>query len=557
MLYSSQIDTQSLIFSRVNFLEMNRTLRFDFVIVGAGSAGCVLANRLSASGRHSVAVLEAGGKDSSPWIHIPVGYFKTMGDPRTDWCLSTEPDPGLNGRSIGWPRGKVLGGSSSINGLLYVRGQALDYDHWRQLGNAGWAWEDVLPYFKRAESWEHGADEYRGGDGPLAVTESRVRREIIDAWVEAAVNAGFARARDYNGATQEGVGYYQMTMSRGRRCSTAVAYLRPAMRRKNLTVLTRAHTRRIELEGPRATAVEALIDGRPVRIEAACEIVLSAGAIGSPHLLMLSGIGPPEQLAEHGIETRHALPGVGQNLQDHLQARPVYRCTASTINVEIGSLFCKATVAVRYLVTRSGPMAMAASLGAGFVKSRDDLEEPDLQFHVQPFSKTDMSNPDPDRFSAFTVSVLQLRPESVGEIRLCSRRSEDPPAIHPNYLAASKDQETIVEGIRVARRLSRIEPLKSLITVEHAPGPDVADEDYDALLEWARDTATTIYHPTGTCKMGPDPFAVVDERLRVHGIAGLRVADCSIMPRIVSGNTNAPAIMIAEKASDMILADSG
>jgi choline dehydrogenase len=311
-------------------------VRFDYVIVGAGSAGCVLANRLSASGRHSVALLEAGPRDDYPWIHIPVGYFKTMGNPRTDWCFSTEPDPGLNGRSIPWPRGRVLGGSSSINGLLYVRGQPLDYDHWRQLGNAGWAWNDVLPYFRRAESWEGGADDHRGGDGPLAVQESRVRREIIDAWIESAINAGYPRTGDYNGPRQEGVGYYQMTIRGGRRCSTAVAYLRPVLRRNSLTVFTGAHARRIVLDGHRAVAVESDIEGRPVRVEAAREIILSAGAIGSPHLLMLSGIGPADHLSDHGIQVRHALAGVGKNLQDHLQARPVYRCTASTINVRRG-----------------------------------------------------------------------------------------------------------------------------------------------------------------------------------------------------------------------------
>ena len=466
------------------------TLKFDYVIVGAGSAGCVLANRLSANGRYSVALLEAGGKDSSPWIHVPVGYFKNIGNPKTDWCYQTEPDPGLNGRSIGWPRGKVLGGSSSINGLLYVRGQPLDYDHWRQLGNAGWAWKDVLPYFKRSESWELGADEYRGEDGPLAVTESRVRREIIDAWLDAAINVGYKKAADYNGVDQEGVAYYQMTMRNGRRCSSAVAYLRPAMGRDNLTVFTGAQALRVDIENECAKAVEAVIENRPTRIEANREIVLSAGAIGSPQLLMLSGVGPAEHLDEHGIVVKKNLPGVGKNLQDHLQARPVYRTSASTINIEVGNLFKKAMIGLRYLATRGGPMAMAASLGAGFLKSRPELEQPDIQFHVQPFSKTDMSNPDPDAFSAFTMSVLQLRPESAGELRLKSSSPEDYPAIHPNYLATRKDQETIVEGIRMARRIARAEPLKSLIIEEHDPGRTVSDDDYDGLLDWARSTAT-------------------------------------------------------------------
>ena len=532
------------------------SMLFDYIVVGAGSAGCVLANRLSADGKNSVALLEAGDKDSYPWIHVPVGYFKTMGNPRTDWCYQTEPDPGLNGRSINWPRGKVLGGSSSINGLLYVRGQALDYDNWRQLGNSGWAWDDVLPYFQRAESWEGGSDDVRGGGGPLSVIESKVRRGVIDAWVESAVNAGYPRAEDYNGSSQEGVGYFQMTMRDGRRCSSAVAYLHPAMHRKNLTVFTRAHTHQVLFEGNRAIGVDVQLDNRRVQIKANKEIVLAAGAIGSPQLLMLSGLGPEEHLREHGITPVHALPGVGKNLQDHLQARPVYKCTASTINIETNSLLKKALIGARYVFTRGGPMAMAASLGAGFLKSHPSLEQPDIQFHVQPFSKSDMANPDPDAFSAFTASVLQLRPESTGELLLKSASSMDYPAIHPNYLATRTDQDTIVAGIRMARQIARIEPLKDLVTTEHAPGPELPDEDYDGLLDWARNTSTTIFHPTGTCKMGTDPMAVVNERLQVHGVSGLRVADCSIMPRIVSGNTNAPAIMIGEKASDMVLADS-
>jgi choline dehydrogenase len=530
-------------------------MEFDYVIIGAGSAGCVLANRLSADKNNTVALLEAGGVDSYPWIHIPVGYFKTMGNPRTDWSYKTEHDAGLNGRSITWPRGKVLGGSSSINGLLYVRGQALDYDGWRQLGNAGWAWEDVLPYFKRAETYDQGGDEHRGASGPLSVSASRVKRDIIDAWIEAANQAGFRTNDDYNGAEQEGVGYFQMTMRDGRRCSAAVAYLHPVDYRSNLTVLTKTPAQRLILEGKRVVGVEALVDGEKVTVRARKEVILSAGAIASPQLLMVSGIGGAAQLSEHDIEVRHELRGVGQNLQDHLQARPVYRCTASTINVEVNSLFKQAVIGARYMFTRTGPMAMAASLGAGFVKSRPELESPDIQFHVQPFSKSDMANKDPDSFSAFTMSVLQLRPESTGEIKLKSPHMADYPAIHPNYLATRNDQNTIVAGIRVARDIAECEPLSSLITAEHAPGPSIASDDYDGLLNWARDTATTIFHPTGTCKMGNDEAAVVDDRLRVHGLAGLRIADCSIMPRIVSGNTNAPAIMIGEKAADMILAE--
>ena len=530
-------------------------MEFDYVIVGAGSAGCVLANRLSADGRHRVALLEAGGRDNYPWIHVPVGYFKTMGNPRTDWGYVTEPDPGLNGRSLRWPRGRVLGGSSSINGLLYVRGQAADYDRWRQMGNRGWGWDDVLPLFMRAESYAGGDPAIRGRSGPLSVSDSRVRREIVDRYLDAAVNAGYPRTPDYNGARQEGVGHFQLTIRNGRRCSSAVAYLNPAKSRPNLTVLTDAPAHRVVFEGRRAVAVEVRRGERIETIRATREIVLSAGAIGSPQLLMVSGIGGPDELKAHGIGVVAALPGVGRNLQDHLQARPVFRTTLSTINTEISNLVKQGFIALHYLATRTGPMTMAASLGTAFLKTRPDLAEPDIQFHVQPFSASEKINK-PHDFNAFTASVLQLRPESTGRIALRSADMRDHPAIHPNYLATKTDQDTIVEGIRIARRIARTAPVAEVITGEYAPGPTVSDEDHDTLLDWARNTATTIYHPTGTCRMGQDDLAVVDERLRVRGIDGLRVADCAIMPAIVSGNTNAPAIMIGEKASDMVLEDA-
>lgn len=530
-------------------------MEFDYVIIGAGSAGCVLANRLSDGGKFQVALLEAGGRDSSPWIHIPVGYFKTMGNPKTDWGYETEPDPGLNGRSLKWPRGRVLGGSSSINGLLYVRGQAADYDHWRQLGNAGWGWEDVLPLFRRAESYAGGDPAIRGRSGPLSVSDSAVSREVVDLYLEAAVNAGYKRNPDYNGATQEGVGHFQLTMRNGRRCSSAVAYLGPAKRRANLTILTNCPATRLTFKGTRASGVEVTHEGQCKTIRARKEIVLSAGALASPQLLMVSGIGNAAELGKHGIEVLHNLPGVGQNLQDHLQARPVYKTTLSTINTEINSLIKQGLIALHYAATRTGPMTMAASLGTAFLKTRPDLAEPDIQFHVQPFSASQKINK-PHDFNAFTASVLQLRPESAGHLELRSNDMRDPPMIHPNYLATKTDQDTIVEGIRIARRIARTEPVASAITDEYTPGWDTPDDDYDALLDWARSNATTIYHPTGTCKMGHDPMAVVDDRLRVHGVQGLRVADASIMPVIVSGNTNAPAIMIGEKCSDMVLADA-
>ncbi|MEM1431120.1 MAG: GMC family oxidoreductase N-terminal domain-containing protein [Pseudomonadota bacterium] len=529
---------------------------FDFVIVGAGSAGCALASRLSEDGRYTVALLEAGPRDRNPWIHIPVGYFRTMGNPRTDWRYMTEQDSGIAGRTIAWPRGRVLGGSSSINGLLYVRGQPQDFDRWAQMGCTGWSWEDVLPFYKRSETWKgpNGTD-LRGTDGPLSVQASRLSRDIVDHWIEAAVAAGYKRAKDYNDADQEGVGHFQLTMVGGRRCSSAVAYLKPARGRKNLEVITEAQTEKVLLEDGRATGIRFRIKGKMTDLHARREVILCAGAIGSPQILMLSGIGDAEDLQPHGIDVRAHLPGVGKNLQDHLQARPVFKTDLSTINVETDNIFKQALVALQYALTQTGPMTMAASLGTGFLKSEPHLETPDIQFHIQPFS-ADTPVEGPHRFSAFTASVLQLRPESAGHLTLRSANMDDHPLIYPNYLATDTDCRTIVKGIQVARRIASYEPLKSHITEEHAPGEGVAYEDEDATLDWARRTSVTIYHPTGTCKMGIDDAAVVDPRLKVRGVRGLRVADASIMPQIVSGNTNAPAIMIGEKASAMILEDA-
>lgn len=530
------------------------SLEADYVVIGAGSAGCVLANRLSDDPGNRVVLLEAGGKDWNPWIHIPVGYFKTMHNPSVDWCYKTEPDPGLNGRSLEWPRGKVLGGSSSLNGLLYVRGQAADYDRWRQMGNEGWGWDEILPLFKQAEDQERGEDEYHGVGGPLSVSNMRLRRPICDAWLAAAQKAGYPFNTDYNGANQEGVSYFQLTSRNGRRCSAAVAYLKPAKQRQNLNIVTRAHTTGIVFEGERAVAV-AYRDGsgRERQVRANKEIVLSAGAIGSPQILMLSGIGDPEQLQEHGIEVKRAAPAVGKGLQDHLQARLVFKCNEPTLNDEVRSLLNKMRIGLKYALFRAGPMTMAASLATAFLKARPGVETPDIQFHIQPWS-ADSPGEGVHPFSAFTASVCQLRPESRGEIRLTSANPKDYPTIHPNYLATENDCETLLEGIKIARRIAALPPLASKISEEFRPGSDI--EDDKGLLNWARDTATTIYHPTGTCRMGVDDGAVVDSRLRVKGVTGLRIADCSIMPEIVSGNTNAPAIMIGEKCSKMILEDA-
>ena len=527
---------------------------FDYVVVGAGSAGCALAARLSEDPSVRVALLEAGGRDTNPWIHVPVGYFKTMHNPSVDWCFRTEGDAGLNGRSLQWPRGKVLGGSSSLNGLLYVRGQKEDYERWRQMGCTGWGWDDVLPIFKRAEDQERGEDDYHGVGGPLAVSNMRLSRPICDAWVAAAQNAGYPFNTDYNGERQEGVGYFQLTTRNGRRCSSAVAYLKPARKRPNLTVITRATTRRIAFEGRRAVGV---VYGDKAGVErtvkARREIVLSAGALGSPHILMLSGIGPAGHLREHGIEPIVDAPNVGENLQDHLQARLVYKCNEPTLNDEVRSYFDQARIGLKYIMFRAGPMTMAASLAVGFLKTRPELATPDIQFHVQPWS-ADSPGEGVHPFSAFTMSVCQLRPESRGTVRLGDGDPATYPRITANYLATETDRRTIVDGVKIARRIAGHDPLAGKISEEFRPGSGVTDDA--GLLEWVRDTATTIYHPTGTCRMGSDDAAVLDPRLRVRGVQGLRVADCSIMPEIVSGNTNAPAIMIGERASDLIREDA-
>ena len=530
-------------------------MEFDYVIVGAGSAGCALANRLTKCGKYLVALLEAGPRDHNPWIHVPVGYFKTMGNPKTDWLYETQNVPGLNGRSIPWPRGKVLGGSSSINGLLYVRGQSLDFDTWGQLGCKGWTWDEVLPYFKRSEKWsEPDCTGVRGDDGPLSVQPSRLKRDIVDLWVDAATKAGYRRNADYNGPDQEGVGHFQLTMKGGRRCSSAAAYLAPIKKRKNLTIIPNTHTKKINIVDGRACSIEVANSTGLELVVARKEIILCAGSIGSPQILMLSGVGAANELKKHGITVKSNVRGVGKNLQDHLQARPIFKTNLDSINTETSNYVKQAMIGLQYILTQRGPMTMAASLGTGFLKTEANLETPDIQFHIQPWSADDPSK-GTHKFSAFTASVLQLRPKSTGYLSLKSSNFMDHPDIHPNYLSTEIDCKTIVKGVQIARKITTYEPLKSHIIEEYAPGSKVEQADEDAILDWVRQTAVTIYHPTGTCKMGIDDMSVVSPTLKVKGVDGLRVADASIMPKITSGNTNAPAIMIGEKASDLILGE--
>ncbi len=503
---------------------------WDYVIVGAGSAGCVLANRLSADGRFSVLLLEAGPTDRYPWIHIPIGYAKTMFHPVYNWCFKTEPDPGMNGRQIYWPRGRTLGGSSAINGLIYIRGQREDYDGWAALGNPGWGYDDVLPYFRKLEHNVRGANEWHGADGPLWASDIGARHELIEALIDAGGEIGIPRNDDFNGATQEGIGYYQLTTRRGLRCSTAVAYLRPARSRRNLRVETEAHATRIVFDGRRATGVVYRQAGRDVTVTARREVILAAGALQSPQLLQLSGVGPPALLRQFGIPVVHPLPGVGENLQDHLQARVIFRCTKPiTTNDILRSPWRKLAMGVQYALARTGPMAVGINQGGIFARTDPALLRPDVQFHVATLS-SDMAGSPVHTFSGFTMSVCQLQPESRGHVRL---KSPDPlaaPAMQPNYLSTPRDRATLVAGIRLARKLAATRALAPYVAGEYRPGPDATSDD--ELLEFAKNTAGTIFHPSGTCKMGPaaDPLAVVDADLGVHGLTGLRVVDCGIMP---------------------------
>ncbi len=531
--------------------------RADFLIVGAGSAGCVLANRLSADPMNHVILLEAGGRDINPWIHVPVGYFKTLHNPNTDWCYKSEPEPGLNGRSLDWPRGKTLGGSSSINGLLYVRGQKEDYDRWAQCGNRGWSYDDVLPLFKRSESYEKGSDDYHGADGGLSVSMIRAKSDISQAFIDAAVEMGVPRNYDYNGEQQEGVSYFHQTARNGFRCSSAKAFLNPVKKRPNLEILTHAHTETLIFENDESRRVIGVRYSRKgqtheVMLKPGGEVILSAGAIGSPQILELSGIGRGDVLQKAGVKLRHELPGVGENLQDHLQIRLVYEVNSQTLNDAINKFVPRMGIGLNYVLFRKGPMSLGASQVCVFAKSMEGLETPDIQFHFQPLS-ADKPGIEMHPFSGITSSVCQLRPESRGHIHIASPNAADYPKIVPNYLSATADQLCAIRAVKFARAMTKTKALSPFIVREHVPSNDPQTDEQ--LLQCARDISQTIYHPTSTCRMGNDDMAVVDDRLRVRGIAGLRVADASIMPDIVSGNTNAPTIMIGEKASDLILED--
>ena len=530
------------------------TAEFDYVIVGAGSAGCVLANRLTADGKHSVLLLEAGPKDTNIWIHVPLGYGKLFKEKSVNWMYQTEPEPGLHGRQVFQPRGKVLGGSSSINGLLYVRGQHEDYDRWRQHGNAGWGYDDVLPYFKRAENQQRGADDYHGVGGPLSVSDWRHADPLSEAFVKAAVEAGIPFNPDFNGARQEGAGYFQTTTRRGRRASSAYSYLRPARSRGNLHVETAALAQRVLFEGRRARAVEYRQNGSLRTARARKEVLVSGGAYNSPQLLQLSGVGPAELLKQHGIDVVLDARGVGNDLQDHLQVRLVTRCAQSvTLNDVVNHPVRKVLAGLQYAALRKGPLTIAAGTAGAFFKTNPRLATPDIQIHFIPFS-TDKMGEKLHSFSGFTATVCQLRPESRGSLKIRSADPAAPPEIRINYLATETDRAAFIDGIRILRRILAAPALKPYCVNEVYPGPDkTSDEE---LLDFCRKTGGTVYHPTSTCRMGNDPLSVVDQRLRVRGIEALRVVDASVMPDLMSGNTNAPTIMIAEKASDMILEDA-
>jgi choline dehydrogenase len=532
---------------------------YDHIIVGAGTAGCLLANRLSADPKNRVLLVEAGGHDDYHWIHIPVGYLYCIGNPRTDWLFQTEPDDGLNGRQLRYPRGKVLGGCSSINGMIYMRGQSRDYDHWAELtGDDAWRWSACLPHFLRHEDHWRGANDFHGAGHEWRVDKQRLRWEILDAFASAAQQAGIPATEDFNRGSNEGVGYFEVNQKRGVRWNTSKAFLRPIVARPNLQVWTGAQTSRVLLEGGRAVGIEVLPveGGAPICARAAREVVLCSGAIGTPQILQLSGIGPGGLLQQQGIKVQRELPGVGENLQDHLQIRAVFAVDGvKTLNTMAHSLWGKAAIGLEYLLRRSGPMSMAPSQLGAFTRSSPAQAWPNLQYHVQPLSLDAFGQP-LHTFNAFTASVCNLNPTSRGHVRIASPRAQDAPRIQARYLSTPEDRQVAADSLRLTRRIAAMPALAPYRPQEVKPGVQFqSDED---LARLAGDIGTTIFHPVGTCKMGPasDPMAVVDTRLRVHGVPGLRIADASVMPTITSGNTNSPTLMVAERAAEWLGADA-